>query len=187
MKMTRDHIVKTASSIADKEGLNKVTLKRVAEELGIRSPSLYNHISSLDDLWREMAHHGMKSMTCGMKEAVIGKFGGAAIKIMGRSYLSYMILHPGIYEAIQWAVWHGNQETAERFNEYEEFLRKLVLSLELKNGETDEIVKLLEGVLHGYSTMQLGESLKNPDKCILSLMNCLDIVLLGIQEAYKVE
>lgn len=98
-----------------------------------------------------------------------------------------MILHPGIYEAIQWAVWHGNQETAERFNEYEDFLRKLVLSLDLNNGETDEIVKLLEGVLHGYSTMQLGESLKNPDKCMISLMNCLDIVLLGVQEAYKVE
>ncbi len=34
-------------------------LKAIAENLGILYPSLYNHIGSLDELLREIAHSGM--------------------------------------------------------------------------------------------------------------------------------
>lgn len=185
MRLTRDIIVQTASAIADQEGLNKVTLKRIAQELGIRSPSLYNHINSLDDLWREIAHTGMKTMNYEMKESVLGKSGNTAVKATGAAYLTYMIAHPGIYEAIQWAVWHGTRETEQLFEVYTEFLKKLILSLDLKNGNIEEIVTVLTGVLHGYTTMQLGRSLRNPEQSLLDLQNTLEIVLLGIAEKYQ--
>lgn len=185
MGLTKKVIIETASNIADNDGLNKVTLKRVAEELGIRSPSLYNHVSSLDDLWRGIAHCGMEEMNFQMKESAIGKSGDEAIKCISTSYLKYLIAHPGVYETIQWTSWHGNEETQRIFNDYKELLRKLIVSLNLKIVEIDEVLNLLIGILHGYSTMQLGKAIENPKKIIADFLNSMEIVLVGIHEKYR--
>ena len=47
MRVTRAEVIKTASDMADRNGLHNVSLKAIAENLGIRTPSLYNHIGSL--------------------------------------------------------------------------------------------------------------------------------------------
>ena len=46
MRVTRAEVIKTASDMADRNGLHNVSLKAIAENLGIRTPSLYNHIGS---------------------------------------------------------------------------------------------------------------------------------------------
>lgn len=55
MAVTKATIIQTAADIADKEGLQNVSLKVIAEALEIRTPSLYNHIKNLDELLREVA------------------------------------------------------------------------------------------------------------------------------------
>ena len=62
MRVTKTSVRQAASDIADEKGLNNVSLKVVAERLNIRTPSLYNHIENLDDLLREVAHNGMRTM-----------------------------------------------------------------------------------------------------------------------------
>ena len=62
MRVTKEDVIRAASDLADQQGLNGVSLKSVAEQLGLRAPSLYNHVLSLDDLLRDMAHRGMREM-----------------------------------------------------------------------------------------------------------------------------
>jgi AcrR family transcriptional regulator len=49
-KLTRARLVQAALGIADSEGLDAVSIRRVAAELGVRPMSLYTHIASKDDL-----------------------------------------------------------------------------------------------------------------------------------------
>lgn len=118
MRVTKAEVIKTASDMADRNGLHNVSLKAIAENLGIRTPSLYNHIGSLDELLREIAHSGMRTMNEKMIRAAIGKTGDSALKLVAVEYLNYMIEHPGVYEIIQWASWNGTEETAIIFNDY---------------------------------------------------------------------
>ena len=39
-------VVAAAAEIADSEGLDRLTLARIAATAGVRTPSLYNHVSS---------------------------------------------------------------------------------------------------------------------------------------------
>lgn len=128
MRVTKTAVIQAASDIADEKGLNNVSLKVVAERLNIRTPSLYNHIENLDDLLREVAHNGMRTMNQRMAQVAIGKSGDTAIKAVAIEYLNYMIEHCGIYETIQWATWHGTDETAKIFCEYTDLLKTLILS-----------------------------------------------------------
>ena len=109
MRVTKAEVIKTASDMADRNGLHNVSLKAIAENLGIRTPSLYNHIGSLDELLREIAHSGMRTMNEKMIRAAIGKTGDSALKLVAVEYLNYMIEHPGVYEIIQWASWNGTE------------------------------------------------------------------------------
>ena len=184
MKTTKADVIQTAADIADKNGLNNVSLKVVAESLNIRTPSLYNHIDSLESLLREIAHNGMKTMNERMMQAAIGKIGDDAVKSVGITYLDYMIEHPGIYETIQWATWHGTEETGKIFDNYLSLLKTLALSCNFNPTNIDEILNLLTGVLHGYTTLQLRYALSRPDEVRAALSTALDTVLAGLHQKY---
>lgn len=185
MRVTKADVIQTTSDIADKNGLSNVSLKAVAENLNIRTPSLYNHIDSLESLLREVAHKGMKVMNERMVQAAIGKIGDTAIKSVGIAYLNYMIEHPGIYETIQWATWHGTEQTGEIFSNYLSLLKTLILSCGFNQTYIDEILNLLTGVLHGYTTLQLRYAFHQPEEVRAALENALDTVLLGLHQKYN--
>ena len=53
-----DQVVSAAAALADEEGLDAVTLTRVANQLGVRQPALYRHVDSYDALVRLLGLRG---------------------------------------------------------------------------------------------------------------------------------
>jgi AcrR family transcriptional regulator len=49
-KVTRDEIAGAALAVLDKEGLDALTMRRLADELGIGTMTLYGYVGSKDDL-----------------------------------------------------------------------------------------------------------------------------------------
>lgn len=184
MRTTKELVIKAASEIADKDGLSGVSLKAVAESLQIRTPSLYNHIAGLEQLLRETAHVGMFEMNRRMAQAAIGVSGDAAIRAVAVSYLGFMIEHPGVYETIQWASWHANEQTELILREYYSLLEKLVASCGLNTVDLSPAVRLLSGFLHGYSTQQLGNALADSAAALADIADAVNTVLLGVRQKY---
>ena len=54
-KLTASLIVDTAISVADRDGLPALSMRRIAEELGVGAMSLYRHIADKDALLEAMA------------------------------------------------------------------------------------------------------------------------------------
>ena len=48
MKLSRDRILETAVALADSHGLEAVTMRRLADELGVEAMSLYHHTPNKD-------------------------------------------------------------------------------------------------------------------------------------------
>ena len=184
MRVSKSLVIETASKIADKQGLNNLSLKAVAEELNVRTPSLYNHIESLDDLLREVAHKGMRSMNEQMTQAAIGKSGNTALKSISVEYLNFIIEHPGVYETIQWATWHGTNETAEIFENYIKILSTIILSYSFPSESTNEILNLFTGFLRGFTTLQVRYAFSEPQKVRDELCNSVDTIMLGVFQKY---
>jgi AcrR family transcriptional regulator len=49
-RLTRERVIEAALGIMDDEGLEAVTMRRVAREVGVEAMSLYNHVKDKDDL-----------------------------------------------------------------------------------------------------------------------------------------
>ncbi len=48
--LTREILFERALAIVDYEGLEALTMRRLAADVGVRAPSLYNHVSGKEDL-----------------------------------------------------------------------------------------------------------------------------------------
>ena len=64
-------------------------------------------------------------------------------------------------------------------------LRKLILSCQLREEHIDEVLNILTGILHGYTTLQLRYAFDNPDQVRANLSNALDVVLSGVYQKYQ--
>ena len=49
-QLTRERVVAAAIELADREGIEAVSMRRLAQELGIEAMSLYTHVRNKDDL-----------------------------------------------------------------------------------------------------------------------------------------
>ena len=65
-------IIETSARIANKVGLDNLSLKIIAEELNIKSPSLYNHISSLNEIKSQLMVYGWKQIEEKMIDSAVG-------------------------------------------------------------------------------------------------------------------
>src|SRR2546428_295193 len=59
-----DHatVVEAAAKLVDEEGLDQLSLGRLAERLGVRTPSLYNHVAGLPGLKHDLAIYCLRDL-----------------------------------------------------------------------------------------------------------------------------
>ncbi len=96
--------------MADEVGLSHLTLAALAERLGVRQPSLYKHIDSMAGLQRSISLRAKAELADVMGRAAVGRSGADAIHAMSRAYRAWALLHPGRYQAAQFAHAPGDEE-----------------------------------------------------------------------------
>jgi AcrR family transcriptional regulator len=72
--LSRDGIVAAALALVDAEGLEALSTRRLAAELGVSGPSLYNHVATKDELIDAV----VDSVVAGVDVSAFGGLGGAA-------------------------------------------------------------------------------------------------------------
>jgi AcrR family transcriptional regulator len=146
-----DAVVAAAAELADAEGLESVTLARLADRLGVRAPSLYAHVDGLDDLRDRLGTRGLRELTARLGSAAAGRAGGDALKAVADAYREYAREHPGTYAAVQRAPSPGQQRDAEQ-------LVGIVLAVLRGYGlEGDDAIHATRGVraaLHGFASLE---------------------------------
>src|SRR3954466_15665358 len=92
-------VVDAPSEIADAQGLHAATLARVGGGLGVRAPSLYNHVDGRAGLLRALALRGVRELTAARRDAAAGRSGAAAPAAPARAPRAYAGAHPGLSAA----------------------------------------------------------------------------------------
>lgn len=92
-------VVKAAADLVNVEGLEALTLTRLADRLGVQTPSLYNHVNGLPGLRSELALMNARLLGASLGDAAIGKSGPQAIREVAQAYRAYIKENPGLYMA----------------------------------------------------------------------------------------
>ena len=98
-RLSRDAIVNAALTFLDREGWDALTINALAQQLGTKGPSLYNHVHSLDDLRRSVRMRVVGDIIDMLNTVGQGRTPDDAVMVMAGAYRSYAHHHPGRYSA----------------------------------------------------------------------------------------
>ena len=97
--LSRAVVVEAAGVLADEGGLEDLSLVDLAGRLGVRKPSLYNHVAGIGDLRRELALAGVRELGRSLTRAAAGRAGEDGIFALAEAYRRFVKRRPGLYQA----------------------------------------------------------------------------------------
>src|SRR5947209_7471790 len=98
-RVDRERVLAAASELANRHGLDHLSMSELALALGIRTPSLYTHVAGLSELQRLLALKGLRELEERIARAALGKSADEAIKAAAHAYRQFVHACPGVYAA----------------------------------------------------------------------------------------
>ena len=151
-----DVVVSAAAELADADGLESVTLARLASRLGVRAPSLYAHVGGLADLRRRIAARGIRELTTALQVAAAGRAGADALLAIADAYRAYGLAHPGIYQAVQRAPALSDPASEEDARQLVDVVVAVLRGYGLEGDDAIHGVRIVRAALHGFVTLEAG-------------------------------
>ena len=174
-------IIETAASLVNKVGLTNLSLKLVAEELNIKSPSLYNHISSLEELKSKLMIYGWKCLEEKIIDAAVGVTGYDAIKNMCYAFYDYATTNKGIFTTMLWYNKFESVEKEKATTKLFNIVFKIMKPLNISEDNINHIIRTLRGFLEGFALLVNNDAFGNPLPIKESFDLSLEIIINGIK------
>ncbi|WP_320672478.1 TetR/AcrR family transcriptional regulator [Patulibacter defluvii] len=150
-------VIDAALRIADEQGLDALSVARVAAALGVRAPSIYNHVDGLDGLRRGIALRALGDVEAALARASIGRAGPDAVRAAAAAYRAYAHAHPGAYAAIQRAQPAGDDALTAAARRTTELLLALFRHWRLEGDALVHAARALRSALHGFVVLEAGD------------------------------
>jgi AcrR family transcriptional regulator len=142
----------------NEEGVEALTLNRLAQDLGVKTPSLYNHIDGLPGLYRELAISNARTLGERFTQAAIGKAGPTALIAVAQAYRTYIKEAPGVYLVSLRS--SGTQQPVDaELRAAEEISLHVTVAVVASFGITGDAalhsVRGLRSLVHGFATLEI--------------------------------
>lgn len=173
-------LILAAAELADGQGMEAVTLAALAAKLGVRSPSLYNHVNGLAGLRTLLAVYGLEQLYKVMSAGMEGLSGDAAVHAMGQAYVDFARRRPGLYETTLKAPEQGNTALEEAGERILSLIIHVLSVYELGDEGEIHAVRGLRSILHGFAALENKGGFELPLDRGASLTRLINTYISGI-------
>ena len=143
-------------------GIDQLSLGLLAERLGVRVPSLYNHIAGLPGLKRDLAIYSLRELLARLTRAVIGKARAEAIFALADSYRAYAREAPGRYALTVLAPAPGDTEWQELGRQAVEIVQAILVPYHLSEETAIHAIRSLRSIVHGFIILEIAGGFAMP-------------------------
>ena len=150
--LTREQVVEAALLVMDAEGLDAVSMRRVAREVGVEAMSLYNHVRDKDDLLDGVVDLVMRGFA--FPEAGPGDDPVAYGRAIAHGWRNVLKAHPNVMALF--AHRHKPTRSLESLRPMEVALRALG-EIGLPVEDSIRAFQVIGGYIMGYVMMETGE------------------------------
>jgi AcrR family transcriptional regulator len=170
-----------AAELADAEGIEEVTLAALAAKLGVRPPSLYNHINGLAGLRTLLALYGLEQLYDAMSAATEGSSGDAAVQAISRAYIDFARRRPGLYETTLRAPEQGDTALEAAGQKVLSLIIQALAGYNLGEEGSLHAVRGMRSILHGFAALENKGGFGLPLDLNVSLTRLIRTYIAGIR------
>jgi AcrR family transcriptional regulator len=186
-RLSRQVVVQAAADLMDANPAHELTLADLARHLGVRTPSLYNHVESLDELRQCIAVYGVRELGDRLGSAAIGRSGPSALMAMAWAYRDFAASRPGLHLATQRAPQPGQTELAEAAEAVLDILRRVLEPLGLSENEQVHAIRALRAMVHGFVSLEQAGGFGMPVDLDESFQYLVDMYIAQISTRHAAE
>lgn len=179
--LDKNIIVGCAAQMANEIGLENVTLKLIAKEFGVQTPSLYNHIKSLDDLKKQLMIYGWKQLEQEILQGVFGVSGYDALREICNIFYAYATENPGVFNAMLWYNKFEDDETQEATDGMFSAIIKVMTNMHISQENANHLIRTFRSFLEGFALLVNNGAFGNPISIKESFDLSVDVLLAGMK------
>lgn len=152
--LNRARIVEAAVQYIERHGVDGFSMRALADELNVKTASLYNHIDSMDDLLIDVSTYALNKQYEYELGAISDKHGAAAIAALSEAYRRFAEEHIALYRLVMRIAPSCGDKLAKT-SEYivTPFFRALDTS-PLPEEEKVHWVRTLRAIIHGFVSQE---------------------------------
>jgi AcrR family transcriptional regulator len=184
-RLDREIVVHVAAELANRDGVEALSLHRLAQELQIRTPSLYNHIDGLPGLYRQLALLSANRLGSELAAATVGKSGPQALLALALAYREFIRNSPGLYLAGLRYQTYRAAEDSELSNAEQQVLRvvlAVMASFDLSGEDGLHAVRGLRSMVHGFAILEIAGGFGLPLDCDESFRRLVNMLVRGLEK-----
>jgi AcrR family transcriptional regulator len=179
--LTLDQVVEAAAEVADRDGLEALSLASVASTLGVRSPSLYNYVGGLAGLRRQLSIYGSSLLTAELTDATEGLESGQALRALAAQLRSFAHRHPGLYDSFLPAPTpEQDPEVAAALAQPVSVVGSVLTGMGIDPSTVIPLVRALRASVHGFVHLELSGGFGLPVDIDDSFTTTIDLVIEAI-------
>ena len=153
--LNADRIVDAAAEVADRDGATPVTLGAVAAALGVRTPSLYNHVDGLHDLRRRLTVRAIHQLGDACRRATVGRSTDDAVRALVVAHRQFARTHPGLYAATVPSSEVDDHEVRSAGAAVVETILAVLGGYGLDRDDAIHATRSLRSAVHGFVALEL--------------------------------
>jgi AcrR family transcriptional regulator len=187
-RLTKSAVIDAAVQLLNQEGPEALTLNRLADELGIRPPSLYNHIDGLPGLQNDLAILNASQLADCLGEAAIGKSGSDLFMDVAQAFRAYVKENPGLYLSTLRASGTQNVPNPALTHEEKRALKialTVMASIGLQGEDAIHAARAFRSTVHGFATLEVAGGFGLPQDCDESFRRLVNALATGIKEGKR--
>jgi AcrR family transcriptional regulator len=181
--LNKEEVVRAAANLLNAEGKDGLKLNRLAKTLGVRTPSLYNHIDGLPGLYRDLALMNAHALGECLANAAIGKSGPQALSAAAQAYREYIKSHSGLYLANLRSA-PARAPVDVELNAAEQRVvqigQAIMASFGLQGEDALHAVRGLRSLVHGFATLEAAGGFGLPLDCDESFRRLVETFIRGL-------
>jgi AcrR family transcriptional regulator len=147
-------ILTATAELVEEKGLENVTLLQVAEKLGVKSPSLYNHLSGLKELSTGLAKLSMSRLEEAIRNAAVGRSKDDALMQIALAYRNFAKENPELYKATLKFPAFKDDELREAGTAIVRILYQVMEPYHYSEEDTIHLVRGFRSALHGFVSLE---------------------------------
>ncbi|MFJ5986337.1 TetR/AcrR family transcriptional regulator [Lentzea sp. NPDC092896] len=175
-------VIAAGAQLADEVGFEALTMGLLAERVGVRTPSLYRHVESLDALRRGIALQAQRELGEVAARAAVGKAGPDAIHAFADAYRRWVIAHPGRYTATVRAPAADDEEGRRVSDDSLRALFAILAGLGLRDADAIDAARALRSAVHGFASLESAGGFGLPRDVDASYRVLIEVLIAGLEQ-----
>jgi AcrR family transcriptional regulator len=163
-----------AAALVDEVGWDKLTLAALAERVGVRLPSLYKHLESLDALRQQVAALATRQLADALTAAALGRSGSDALRAVADAYRDFGRKHPGRYQATVRAPAADDEAHTAAADAALQVVLAVLRGYAITGQDAIDAARGLRAGLHGFVTLEAAGGFGLPREIDRSYARWLD-------------